>query len=83
MTPDRGAGAGRQPPPLGPDAVLAGALAAAALLLFCWPFLAVPRPSLAEAYRHVLASWAATVVLLWWSSRPGRERRARGKEHDG
>lgn len=82
MTPDGGAGAGRQPPRLGSDAVLAGALAAA-LLLFCWPFLTVPRPSMAEAYRHVLASWAATVVLLWWSSRPGRERRARGKDHDG
>lgn len=64
---------------LWPHPTLASLLAVALLLLFCWPFVEVPRPSLPAAFLHVFVCWTAAIGLLWWISRgygrgPGADR---------
>ncbi len=38
------------------------ALAIGAVLLFCWPFVRVPRLQLAEAWIHLTVSWALVIA---------------------
>ncbi len=69
---------------LWPHPILAGALGVVVLLLFCWPFVQVPRPTLPAAFVHVFVSWAAAIGLLWWISRgSGRGPDAGGGDGDG
>jgi len=69
---------------LWPHPVLAGTLGAVALLLFCWPFVRVPRPTLLDAFVHTFASWVAAIGLLWWISRGfGRTPGGRSGDRDG
>jgi hypothetical protein len=60
--------------------VFPAALAVAALLLFCWPFVRVPRLPLADAWAHLGAAWALVIVALWALSRavPGGDRDEEG-----
>lgn len=44
-------------------------LAALGLLLFLWPFLRQPRPSLARAWIELLLAWALGVAALFRLSR--------------
>lgn len=44
---------------------IAAPLALVALLLFCWPFLRVPRPTLGEAWAHLFGVWALLVAVLF------------------
>lgn len=81
MTEDRPTGATPRAR-LWPHPVLAGALGVIALLLFCWPFVSVPRPSLPDAYLHMFGSWIAAIALLWWISR-GFGRGERSGDRDG
>jgi hypothetical protein len=51
------------------------ALAGLALLLFCWPFAALPRWPLELATLSLFCAWALVVTTLWLMSRhlgPGR-----------
>lgn len=81
MSADGAPGAKRRGGRLQPRLALAGALATLALLLFCWPFVSVPPPTLPAACGHVFGSWAAAIALLWGVSRGfGRER---GGDGDG
>jgi hypothetical protein len=59
------------------DPAFPAALACLALLLFCWPFLRVPRLPLAQAWAHLFASWAVAVLALAALARAlaGRRRR--------
>jgi hypothetical protein len=59
------------------------ALSVLAALLFCWPFVHVPRLSLWHAYLHLFGSWAAVNVALWWMSRcQGRQTEEQGGRDD-
>jgi len=56
----------------------AAALAFLALLLFCWPFVIAPPPTLATASEMVFCAWAAVVGALWLVTRvPDGERPGR------
>jgi hypothetical protein len=61
---------------------VAGAFGFVALLLFCWPFVSTPRPSLAAAFVHVFASWAGAVAILGWISRPASPPARAGADAD-
>jgi hypothetical protein len=83
MTGERPTGTGRRGR-LWPHPVLAAALAMLVLLLLCWPFVQVPRPTLPTAFLHVFASWSAAIAMLWWISRGfGRGPDADGGDRDG
>jgi len=67
-------------------AALGGPLVLVALLLFCWPFVRVPRLSLAEAWTHLLGAWAlviAALVLLSRAFGDGSPRRDPARKHSG
>lgn len=59
----------------------AAALTGLAALLFCWPFVLVPPPSLATACALVFAAWAAVIGALWVVARAlGDEEPDRGED---
>ena len=82
MTGERTTGAARRRR-LWPHPILAGALGVLLLLLFCWPFVQVPRPTLPVAFLHVFVSWGAGLGLLWWISRGWRSPDAGSGDGDG
>jgi hypothetical protein len=45
--------------------IFPAALGAAALLLFCWPFVRVPPLPLLQAWAHLGAAWALVIAALW------------------
>jgi hypothetical protein len=84
MMEERETSADARPGRLWPHPVLAAALGAVALLLFCWPFVRVPRPTLPAAFLHMFGSWTAAIGLLWWISRGfGRGSGGPGGDRDG
>jgi membrane associated rhomboid family serine protease len=40
-----------------------------ALLLFCWPWVRVPRLSVSQAYLHFFGVWAILVIVMFFMSR--------------
>jgi hypothetical protein len=52
---------------------LAVALAGAALLLFCLPFLSASAPSALWAYRYLFVVWGVVIVLLFLTGRRPRQ----------
>jgi hypothetical protein len=60
--PARDASPARETPRL---TAIAAPLALVALLLFCWPFVRVPRLSLGEAWAHLFGAWALLVAMLF------------------
>jgi hypothetical protein len=64
--PARDASPARETPRL---TAIAAPLALVALLLFCWPFVRVPRLSLGEAWAHLFGAWALLVAMLFVLSR--------------
>ena len=47
----------------------AAVLGLLALLLFCWPWVRVPRLSVSQAYLHLFGVWAVLVAVIFWMSR--------------
>jgi hypothetical protein len=63
-------------------AVLAGALATIALLLFAWPLARSPRLHVVQGLLHIFAAWVLTVAALWFISRrvrPGEDESSEGE----
>ncbi len=84
MTEERETSADPRSARLWPHPVLAAVLGTVALLLFCWPFVRVPRPTLPAAYLHMFGSWAAAIAVLWWISRGfGHGPGGRSGDRDG
>ena len=54
-------GSRRGAPRLGAASAL---LAMAALLLFCWPVVALPPLSLAQAWAHLYGAWALVIAAI-------------------
>lgn len=58
----------------------AAPLCAAGLLLFVWPFVRTPPPSLGSSYAYLLGAWLLVLAGLHAMARSlGRERRRRGR----
>jgi hypothetical protein len=47
----------------------AAVLGLIALLLFCWPWIRVPRLSVAQAFLHLFGAWAVLVAVIFRMSR--------------
>ncbi len=46
------------------DGLFAGAIAAVAFLLLCWPFVRTPPPDAAAALAYLFGIWAAFIAVL-------------------
>ncbi len=48
---------------------MAAVLGILGLLLFCWPWVRVPRLSVSQTYLHLFGAWALLVTAAFWMSR--------------